>query len=101
MTDALHAPLTDEPVETSASNHGAERAVAEALGLILTVPAALPPPLPKQPARNVIARHWRGELSLLRSYWINHLVLGTGVGLALGALGSAINRHAAEQPCAG
>jgi hypothetical protein len=98
MTDALHTPLTGEPVETPASNHGAEQAVADALGLTFIVPAPLPPPLPKQPAQNVIARHWRGELSLSRSYWINHLVLGCGVGFAVGALGTAINHRAVEQP---
>jgi hypothetical protein len=75
MNNALHIPLTGAPVESSASNHGAEQAVADALGLTFTKPAPLPPPLPKQPSQNVIARHWRGELSLPRSYWINHLVL--------------------------
>jgi hypothetical protein len=98
MTNALHTPLTGEPVEISVSNHGAEQAVADALGLTLTMPVPRPPPLPKQPAQNVIARHWRGELSLARSYWINHLVLGIGVGVALVALGSAINHRAVEQP---
>jgi hypothetical protein len=98
MNNALHIPLMGEPVETSASNHGAEQAVADALGLTFTKPAPLPPPLPKQPSQNVIARHWRGELSLPRSYWINHLVLGSGVGFAFNALGSAINHRAVEQP---
>jgi hypothetical protein len=98
MTDAPHTPLTDEPVEISVLEHGAEQAVADALGLTLTMPIPLPPPLPKQRAQNVIARHWRGELSLARSYWINHLVLGIGVGVALVALGFAINHRAVEQP---
>ena len=62
------------------------------------MPAPLPPPLPRRPAQNVIARHWRGEFSLPRSYWINYLVLGTGVGLAFGVLGAAINLRAGEQP---
>ena len=49
MTNALHTPLTGEPVEISVSNHGAEQAVAAALGLTLTMPVPRPPPLPKQP----------------------------------------------------
>jgi len=102
MSNALQTPLTGEPVDTSAANHGAERAVADALGLSFTMPPqlplALPPPLPKPPAQNFIARHWRGELSLPRSYWINYLLLGAGVGLAFGALGVLINELAVEQP---
>lgn len=96
MTHALRTPLTGEPVATSVSNHGAEQAVANALGLTLIMPAPLP--LPKRPAQNFIARHWRGEFSLPRSYWINHLMLATGVGFPLGALGPAINHRASEQP---
>ena len=66
--------------------------------LIFTVPAQLPPPLPRQPAQNIISRHWRGELSLPRSYWINYLVLGSCAGLSFGVLGAAINHRAVEQP---
>ena len=102
MSHALQSTLTGEPVETSASNHGAEQAVADALGLNFTMPPqlplALPPPLPKPPAQNFIARHWRGEFSLPRSYWINYLVLGICAGLAFGVLGAAVNPHAGEQP---
>lgn len=95
MTNALQIPL---PGQTSAASWGAEQAVADALGLNFAMPAPLPPPLPKQPAQNVIARHWRGELSLSRSYWINYLLFGAGVGLGLGAMSTAINHDAAEQP---
>jgi hypothetical protein len=99
MTIALHTTLTGEPVGSSISSHGGEQAVAEALGLTLMPgPIALPPPLPKQFGQNFIARHWRGELSLARSYWINHLVLGVGAGVALAALAAGINRGAVEQP---
>ena len=102
MSNALPSNLTAEPVETSAANHGAEQVAAEALALTCTMPPqlplALPPPLPRQPAQNFIARHWRGEFSLPRSYWINYLVLGIGVGLAFSALSAAINQRAVEQP---
>lgn len=88
MTAALQMP----------PNSGAERAIAEALGLVFTPPAPLPPPLPKQPAQNFVARHWRGELSLARSYWVNHVMLGGAVGLAVALIALAIDRGAVEQP---
>jgi len=97
MSNAL--TLAAEPVETSAANHGAEQAVAAAPPpLSFMVPAPLPPPLPRRPSQNVIARHWRGEFSLARSYWINYLVVGTSFGLAVGLLGAAINLGGVEQP---
>lgn len=102
MSIALQTPLTGEPVETSAAWHGAEQAVAEALeptfAMPPQLPLVLPPPLPKPPAQNFIARHWRGEFSLPRAFWINYLLLGIGFGLALGALALAINFGADEQP---
>lgn len=88
MTTALQMPL----------HSGAERAVAEALGLVFTRPAPLPPPLPKQPAQNFVARHWRGELSLARSYWVNHVLLGGAAGAAVAMLAYLINQRAVEQP---
>jgi len=94
MTDVLDISLTGMSVETSASSHGYEVAVATASKPAFTKPA----PLPKQPAQNLVARHWRGEFSLARSYWVNHLLLGCGVGLAVGALAAAINVRAVEQP---
>jgi hypothetical protein len=98
MTDVPDTSLTGLPVETSASSLGLEEAVAAALEFAIVRPAPLPPPLPKQPAQNFVARHWRGEFSLARSYWVNHLLLGCGVGVAVGALAAAINLHAVEQP---
>lgn len=99
MSNAQPSMLTGEPVEATAANHGVQQPVTIAPPpLSFIVPAPLPPPLPKPPAQNFIARHWRGELSLPRSYWINHLLLGIGVGLAFGALAAAINLSAVEQP---
>src|SRR5262249_49839339 len=98
------SPPPGEPVETP--DHGGEAAVAAALGLTFPLPAVLPPPLPaplppplpKQPAQNLIARHWRGQLSLPPAYWINHLALGASLGIALGALATTIERGAGDQP---
>ena len=102
MSIALPSTLTGEPVETFAANHGAEQAAAGALAPTFAMPPqlplALPPQLPKQPAQNFIARHWRGEFSLPRSYWVNYMLLGIGVGLAVGAPVAAMKLHAGEQP---
>ena len=98
MTDALDNSLTAMPVEGPASTYGHEEAAVAASKPVFTIPAPLPPPLPTAPSQNFIARHWRGEFSLARSYWVNHLLLGCGVGLAVGALAAAINLHAVEQP---
>jgi hypothetical protein len=93
-----------ETLETSAAAQSAEEAFAEAHGLGLVLPAAvpppmpLPPPLPKQPAQNFIARHWRGEFSLPHSYWINHVLIGIGFALAIIIIAADINKHPVEAP---
>lgn len=40
---------------------------------------------------NYIARHWRGELSLARSYWLNNMLLATPLALLLTGLMSWIS----------
>ena len=98
MSNALQSTLAGESVETSA-NHGAEHAATGAPPpLTFVTPARLPPPLPKQPAQNIVARHWRGELPLPRSYWINYVLLGICVAVLFGAFGAVINLRAVEQP---
>jgi hypothetical protein len=61
---------------------------------------APPPPLPRQASRsrNYVARHWRGELSLPVSYWLNGILGGVMVGATTGVLGFAINRQGDAQP---
>lgn len=81
MTDMLHDSPANEPIQSFA-----------------LMPAPLPPPLPRARAQNFIARHWRGEYPLGRSWWVNHLALGISVGCALAALSAFINEHAVEQP---
>jgi hypothetical protein len=58
------------------------------------------PPLP-QPAsrsRNYFARHWRGELSLPVSYWLNGILGALMVGVTVAVLAYTINRQGAAQP---
>jgi hypothetical protein len=97
--------MLEHPLETSAADHAAEEAFADAHGrdlaqpaVVPPPPAALPPPLPRQPAQNFFAKHWRGEFSLPRSFWINHLLLGVGVGIAIAILSAEINQHPIDAP---
>jgi hypothetical protein len=85
-----------------------EQAVADALGVDraplgvaytpLVLPPPLPPKLPPLASNNYFARHWRGELSLPKSYWVNGLVFGFIVGAAVAALGYAVNSRSEAQP---
>ena len=59
-----------------------ERVMVDEFGVAI----ALPPPLPKPQSQNYFLRHWRGELSLPKSYWLNGTVFGLVVGAALGML---------------
>ncbi|GKQ56086.1 RDD family protein [Bradyrhizobium sp. Ce-3] len=76
-----------------------EQAVADALGILpADLPASssivLPPPLPRR--ANYLVRHWRGELSLPVSYWVNGTVLGAGLGVVIGVLGHVLNERGSE-----
>ncbi len=61
---------------------------------------ALPPPLPPQAlrSRNYLVRHWRGELSLQVSYWLNGTVSGLVVGLVIGGMAYLINWQGDAEP---
>ena len=60
--------------------------------------SATPPPLPKPPSQNYFARHWRGELSLPRSYWLNGVLGGVAIGAAIAGLGIVIARQDDAKP---
>jgi hypothetical protein len=64
-------------------------------------PHIMPEPSYAQQAsrsRNYIARHWRGELSLPVSYWLNGILVAVAVGATVGVLAYAINRQSDAQP---
>jgi hypothetical protein len=81
-----------------------EQAVADALGVdraplgVAHTPLVLPPPLPPPASSNYFARHWRGELSLPMSYWVNGIVFGFLVGAAVASVGYAVNSRGEAQP---
>jgi uncharacterized RDD family membrane protein YckC len=58
----------------------------------------LPPPLPPRTSQNYFARHWRGELSLPLSYWVNGAVLGFAGGFVFGFLNAFIYRGNEGRP---
>jgi hypothetical protein len=62
--------------------------------------AVAAPPLPPQAARsrNYLVRHWRGELSLPVSYWLNGTVSGLVVGLVIGGMAYLINWQGDAEP---
>ena len=68
--------------------------------LMPQTPTALPPPLPPQAvrSRNYLVRHWRGELSLPVSYWLNGTVSGLVVGLVIGSMAYLINWQGDAEP---
>ncbi|WP_167529033.1 RDD family protein [Bradyrhizobium macuxiense] len=78
----------------------AEQAVADALDVAQASAAAprpsmaLPPPLPRR--ANYLVRHWRGELSLPVSYWVNGTALGAGLGVAIAVVGHLLNERGSE-----
>jgi len=90
MNDEQSA-LPAKPAETPVATHGAEQAVA-APGPSSAMPPPLPPPLPlpAQPAQGFIARHWCGQYSLLRSFWVHHLLAWIVLVLAIGEIETAI-----------
>jgi hypothetical protein len=57
---------------------------------------AMPPPLPT--SRNYLLRHWRGELSLPMSYWLNGTLGGLAAGFAVGLLAWLTHRQGEAQP---
>jgi hypothetical protein len=62
--------------------------------------APLPPPFPPRAVRshNYLVRHWRGELSLPVSYWLNGTVSGLVVGLVIGGMAYLINWQGDAEP---
>lgn len=106
MTAAQPASGASTPPELPATEPDRSQPVAneQALGVdrapdgVEHRPMALPPPLPPPPSNNYFARHWRGELSLAKSYWVNGVLIGLVVGVAVVALGFAVNRRGEAQP---
>ncbi|RZJ10265.1 MAG: hypothetical protein EOP39_09135 [Rubrivivax sp.] len=50
-----------------------------------------PPPPADGPDVGYLTRHWRGELSLVRSYWVNNMLLATPLAFGLTGLMSWIS----------
>jgi hypothetical protein len=63
-------------------------------------PFALPPPLPPEAprSRNYFLRHWRGELSLPVSYWLNGILGGLLIGITVAVLAVITHRQGEARP---
>jgi hypothetical protein len=61
---------------------------------------AMPPPLPPEAfySQNYFARHWRGDLSLPVSYWLNGIVAGLSTGVGVGVLLYFTNHDSEARP---
>ncbi len=61
---------------------------------------ASPPPLPRTASRSrsYVARHWRGELSLPVSYWLNGILGGLVVGATVAVLAYVSGRQGDARP---
>ena len=94
-TDAAPLPIPAD-VDRAEPPVLPEQAVADAPG-VDRAPLLLPPPLPPPP-RNYFVRHWLGELSLPKSYWLNGLIGGVLVGAAIAALNVAVHGRSEAQP---
>jgi ATP-dependent protease ClpP protease subunit len=96
------APAAAEPDWSQPSV--TEQAVADALGVdraplgVEFTPLVLPPPLPPPSSNNYFARHWRGELSLPKSYWVNGIGFGFLVGAAVATLSFTVNSRGEARP---
>jgi hypothetical protein len=68
--------------------------------VMATASTALPPPLPPQAlrSRNYFVRHWRGELALPVSYWLNGTVSGLFIGFVIGGMDYLINWQGDAEP---
>ena len=66
------------------------------------MPQASHSPLTKRPqaarSRNYLVQHWRGELPLPVSYWLNGTVSGLVVGLVIGGMAYLINWQGDAEP---
>jgi hypothetical protein len=59
---------------------------------------SLPPPVQATGSRNYIMRHWRGELSLPVSYWLNGILGGIVLAVVLFAIGFMTHRDGEARP---
>jgi hypothetical protein len=90
------APRPPDPIESDLSRTVQTEFAAGAS--FSAASGALPPPLPPRGWQNYFARHWRGELSLPVSYWVNGALGGLIAGFFVIAVGAVTHRQGEAQP---
>jgi hypothetical protein len=80
--------ILSDPTDSVENSQAAPSALAAS-----ATPPLLPPPLPRPQSQNYFARHWRGELSLPVSYWLNGVLGGIAIGVVIAGLGIVIARQ--------
>ncbi|KQY82851.1 hypothetical protein [Pelomonas sp. Root1444] len=89
-----------QPGPTSDPTQSADRPAAPAAPASWQQPAAHPrraapaprrPRVPEPSQRGYFARHWHGEMSLVRAYWVNNLLVAMPLAMALTGLMSWIS----------
>jgi hypothetical protein len=97
-SDGAQPLVTEQAVADAVGVASAPLGVASAPLGVAHTPLVLPPPLPPPQSNNYFARHWRGELSLPKSYWVNGVVFGLLVGAAVASVGYGVNSRGEAQP---
>jgi hypothetical protein len=93
MSRVATASLGGEPGSTAENVSNPEGSVPPPL------PAGrLPPAVQATGARNYVMRHWRGELSLPVSYWLNGILGGIVLAVVLFAIGFMTHRDGEARP---
>ncbi|HWL19427.1 MAG TPA: hypothetical protein VNS33_07170 [Bradyrhizobium sp.] len=93
--------MTEQPPQPDPIESDFARTLQPESGAGASFPAAsgaLPPPLPPPGWQNYFARHWRGELSLPVSYWVNGTLGGLIAGFFVIAVGAVTHRQGEAQP---
>ena len=98
-------PPLPQTIRSERSALAAEMQLEEEIALSVRAEYPPPPPPPPPPtpparrrARNFIARHWRGELSLPVSYWLVNFAVNVGAAVAVFALATTFTPNEGYEP---
>ena len=79
-------PAPEPAAWQQASNRTRPAATASTAGTTSPAPKLKRQPVVRESRRGYFARHWHGEMSLVRSYWVNNILVATPLALLLTGL---------------